>query len=87
MTVGHAHSHEHEHSHQAPTATSTSPSGTLRIYSPAGVVRSAAQLQRGVRRLGKLGFAVEVDEAARLKQQRFAGDDETRLAAIHRTAA
>ncbi|MEO7057305.1 MAG: LD-carboxypeptidase, partial [Caldimonas sp.] len=38
-------------------------------------------------RLGKLGFAVEVDEAARLKQQRFAGDDETRLAAIHRTAA
>ena len=85
MTAGHSHSQAH--AHQVTTATATSPAGTLRIYSPAGVVRSAAPLQRAVRRLGKLGFAVEVDEAARLKHQRFAGDDDARLAAIHRTAA
>jgi muramoyltetrapeptide carboxypeptidase len=39
------------------------------------------------RRLARLGFAVAVDEAAALRVHRFAGDDETRLAAIHRIAA
>ena len=60
---------------------------TLRIYSPAGVVKAALPLKRAVRHLEQLGFTVEVDEAASSKQQRFAGDDLTRLAAIHRTAA
>lgn len=83
----HSHAHAHAHTHAPSGPASTSPAGSLRIYSPAGVVRSAPQLKRAVRRLGKLGFAVELDEAAGLKQQRFAGDDETRLAAIHRTAA
>ncbi len=91
MTAGHAHPHADADAdadaHGGSTATPASPAGTLRIYSPAGVVRSAASLQRAVRRLAKLGFEVEVDEAARLKQQRFAGDDDARLAAIHRTAA
>lgn len=34
-----------------------------------------------------MGYEVEVDEAAKAVHQRFAGDDETRLAAIHRAAA
>ena len=59
----------------------------LQIFSPAGVVRSAVVLQRAVRRLGALGYAVEVDESAGAKHMRFAGDDEARLAAIHRVAA
>ena len=60
---------------------------SLRIYSPAGVVRSALPLRRAAARLGALGFAVEVDEDAATKAQRFAGDDDVRLAAIARTAA
>lgn len=34
-----------------------------------------------------MGYEVEVDEAALTTHQRFAGDDQTRLAAIHRAAS
>lgn len=59
---------------------------TLTIYSPAGAIAQAATLKRAAKRLTKLGFDVQLDEAALLKDQRFAGDDATRLAAIHRVA-
>lgn len=57
------------------------------IYSPSGAVRDKAAFRRGVARLKALGHEVEIDEAALRSSQRFAGDDETRLAAIHRAAA
>ncbi len=57
------------------------------IYSPSSAVRDKASFKRGVKRLQALGYEVEVDEAALASHQRFAGDDETRLAAIHRAAA
>ena len=57
------------------------------IYSPSGAVRDRAAFQRGVRRLRQLGHEVEVDQDALARQQRFAGDDDTRLAAIARAAA
>ena len=57
------------------------------IYSPSGAVRDKAAFRRGIARLKKLGHAVEVDAAALASHQRFAGDDETRLAALHRAAA
>jgi len=57
------------------------------IYSPSSVVRDKASFKRGVKRLTALGYEVEVDVAALAKHQRFAGDDDTRLAAIHRAAA
>jgi len=57
------------------------------IYSPSSAVRDKASFKRGVRRLAALGHEVEIDEAALARHQRFAGDDETRLAAIHRAAA
>ena len=59
---------------------------SLRLFSPAGVLRSVAPLRRAAARLGRLGFDVTIDEAAALKAQRFAGDDEARLAALHRVA-
>jgi len=59
----------------------------LLLFSPAGVLRSAVPLQRAAARLAKLGFSVSIDEAASARMQRFAGDDETRLAALHRIAA
>ncbi len=57
------------------------------IYSPSGAVRDKAAFKRGIARLKALGHEVEVDQAALASFQRFAGDDETRLAAIHRAAA
>lgn len=57
------------------------------IYSPSGAVRDKAAFRRGLARLKALGHEVEVDEAALASHLRFAGDDATRLAAIHRAAA
>lgn len=57
------------------------------IYSPSGAVRDKAAFKRGVARLQALGYEVEIDTAALASYLRFAGDDETRLAAIHRAAA
>ena len=57
------------------------------IYSPSSAVRDKASFKRGVKRLQALGHEVDIDEAALAKYQRFAGDDETRIAAIHRAAA
>lgn len=57
------------------------------IYSPSSAVRDKAGFKRGIKRLETLGYEVEVDEAALSTHQRFAGDDEMRLAAIHRAAA
>ena len=57
------------------------------IYSPSSAVRDKASFKRGLKRLEVLGYEVEVDEAALSIHQRFAGDDEMRLAAIHRAAS
>jgi muramoyltetrapeptide carboxypeptidase len=50
-------------------------------------VRDKAVIRRGVARLKAMGYEVELDEAVFATHMRFAGDDETRLAAIHRAAA
>ena len=57
------------------------------IYSPSGAVRDKAAFRRGVARLKAMGHEVEVDPDALASHTRFAGDDDTRLAAIHRAAA
>ncbi|MBC7435181.1 MAG: LD-carboxypeptidase, partial [Bdellovibrionales bacterium] len=57
------------------------------IYSPSSAVRNKPAFRRGVARLKSLGHEVEVDESALACHMRFAGDDETRLAAIQRAAA
>ena len=60
---------------------------TLRLFSPAGALRSAVPLRRAAARLAALGFAVDIDESATARLQRFAGDDDVRLAALARVAA
>lgn len=60
---------------------------TLQVFSPAGAVLEPKRLTVAARRLRGMGFEVTVDAAARLRQQRFAGSDEERIAAIHRVAA
>lgn len=57
------------------------------IYSPSSAVRDKAAFKRGVKRLESQGHEVEIDTDALAQHQRFAGDDETRLASIHRAAA
>ncbi|MDD2728552.1 LD-carboxypeptidase [Malikia sp.] len=57
------------------------------IYSPSGAVRDKAAFRRGVKRLQAQGHEVELDPDALSSHQRFAGDDETRLAAIARATA
>jgi muramoyltetrapeptide carboxypeptidase len=60
---------------------------SLCLFSPSGVVAAAAPLRLAAARLGALGFAVTTDASALAKHQRFAGCDDTRLAALHRVAA
>ncbi len=59
---------------------------SLTLFTPAGVVPKAAPLRLAARRLRGLGFAVELDDSALARSQRFGGDDATRLAALHRVA-
>lgn len=57
------------------------------VYSPSGAVRDKAAFKRAIKRLEGMGHQVEEDADALSSHQRFAGDDATRLAAIHRAAA
>jgi len=59
---------------------------SLTLFTPSGVLAKAQPLQRAAKRLTQLGFEVTVDADALTKHQRFAGDDATRLAALHRIA-
>lgn len=56
------------------------------LISPSGAVRDKAALRLGVKRLKQLGHDVEIDPDALSSDQRFAGDDEARLAAVARAA-
>jgi muramoyltetrapeptide carboxypeptidase len=69
-----------------PMTGSADTAPSLVIYSPAGVVAQPAAVRRAAKRLRGLGFDVTVDADAVRRHQRFAGDDEARLAAIHRVA-
>ncbi|AVP58035.1 LD-carboxypeptidase [Pulveribacter suum] len=78
--------HDHDdHDHAA--CTHNHGAQHIYIYSPSGAVRDRAAFRRGVARLEALGHQVEVDPDALASHTRFAGDDATRLAAIHRAAA
>ena len=57
------------------------------VYSPSSAQRDKASFRRGIARLEALGHEVEIDQDALATHTRFAGDDATRLAAIHRAAA
>lgn len=59
---------------------------SLVLFSPSGRVPDAAPLKRAASRLAAHGFTVRRDASVLARRQRFAGDDATRLAAIHRVA-
>ena len=59
----------------------------IQLFSPSGVVASPPALRLAAQRLRALNFDVEIDAAATARHQRLAGDDDIRLAALHRVAA
>jgi muramoyltetrapeptide carboxypeptidase len=59
----------------------------LTLFTPAGVLTKAAPLRLAAKRLAALGYQVQLDDAALARFQRFGGDDEVRLAALHRVAS
>ena len=75
------------HSHHPDTCGHNDDPRHIYVFSPSSAVRDKAAFRRGIARLKALGHEVEVDEAALASHTRFAGDDETRLAAIERAAA
>ncbi len=82
----HDHDHDHHHDHgdlHLPHAAPVS----LTVFTPAGVLKTAAPLRLARRRLKAMGFDVTIDESALARHQRFGGDDDTRLAALHRVAS
>lgn len=75
------------HGLNALTDQPTNSAKHIYIYSPSSAVRDKAAFKRGIARLQAMGHEVEVDADALASHTRFAGDDDTRLAAIHRAAA
>ena len=87
--AGHGHDHDHVHAADGSCCGHDHSHGPkyIYIYSPSGAVRDKAAFKRGIKRLEAMGHQVEVDADALSSHLRFAGDDATRLAAIHRAAA
>lgn len=85
----HPHDHHDHHAHDADGACCGDVRGPRRIYvySPSSAVNDKPAFKRGIARLRALGHDVEIDADALTRETRFAGDDATRLAAIHRAAA
>jgi muramoyltetrapeptide carboxypeptidase len=59
---------------------------SLTIFAPSGAPSSIRPARLALRRLRALGFDAQLDEAALQRHQRFAGDDTSRLGALHRVA-
>ena len=60
---------------------------SLTVLAPAGVELRRDALKLARQRLTALGFKVTLDESVKARHQRFAGDDDARLATLHRVAA
>lgn len=58
----------------------------LTIFAPAGIELRTQAVQLARKRLAALGFQVTVDPSVRQRHQRFAGDDDARLATLDRIA-
>jgi len=86
----HAHDAHDDHGHEAHSHAACGHNHGpqhIYIYSPSSAVLDKSAFRRGVARLKAMGHEVEIDQDALARSTRFAGDDDTRLAAIHRAAA
>src|SRR5690606_22727422 len=76
---------QHDHDADGPCHVPTRPLAVT-LFTPSGAVPETASVRRAAKRLKALGFVPHIDESALLKHQRFAGNDEQRLATLHRVA-
>lgn len=74
-----------DHSHHSCGHKHDASATGVYLISPSGHVPDAQQLQRACVRLAEMGFKVHTDESVLERFQRFAGTDEQRLQAIHRS--
>jgi muramoyltetrapeptide carboxypeptidase len=58
----------------------------LCLFSPSGVTVAVAPVRLALKRLRAMGYDAVLDADALKRFQRFGGDDDTRLAALHRIA-
>lgn len=80
---GHGQDCGHHDGHAHPEPGQRKPIG-IYLFSPSSAVSDPASLERARERLGKLGFRTAVDRGALAVDQRFAGSDAQRLAAVSR---
>ena len=82
----HAHDHDHDHACGPDCGHDHERFRRLTVFSPAGVVAKGATARKALKRLKALGFDASLEADALSKHQRFAGEDDARLAALHRVA-
>lgn len=76
--------HHHHHEHGQCQCGQQDSSG-IYLFSPSGQILEPKRLELASQRLEQLGFAVDIDPDALAVQERFAGTDAQRLAAVQRS--
>jgi muramoyltetrapeptide carboxypeptidase len=77
----------HVHTPRRAGPKKAGPKKGIYLVSPSGALPDPGALDRAKKRLTELGFKVAVDKGALRRDERFAGNDDQRLAALQRSAA
>ncbi|AYR19623.1 LD-carboxypeptidase [Alcaligenes faecalis] len=78
------HDHHHHHHEHGQCHCGQQDSSGIYLFSPSGQILEPKRLEQASQRLNQLGFAVDIDPDALAVQERFAGTDAQRLAAVQR---
>ncbi|MGO3711605.1 LD-carboxypeptidase [Alcaligenes aquatilis] len=78
------HDHHHHHHEHGQCHCGQQDSSGIYLFSPSGQILEPKRLELASQRLNQLGFAVDIDPDALEVQERFAGTDAQRLAAVQR---
>ena len=79
------HDHHHHHHEHGECHCGQQDSSGIYLFSPSGQLLEPKRLDLARQRLNELGFAVDIDPDALAVNERFAGTDEQRLAALQRS--
>ncbi|MES5323637.1 LD-carboxypeptidase [Alcaligenes phenolicus] len=79
------HDHHHHHHEHGQCHCGQQDSSGIYLFSPSGQILEPKRLELASQRLNQLGFAVDIDADALAVDERFAGTDAQRLAAVQRS--
>ena len=79
------HDHHHHHHEHGQCHCGQQDSSGIYLFSPSGQILEPKRLELASQRLNQLGFAVDIDPDALAVDERFAGTDAQRLAAVQRS--